>query len=82
MAKAQGGTKGHPSYLILQKASDIVFEYAHEKRPTVISMSDETDDFNVLWNQLDQIGLDLCKVATIDKALKTVRYFGAEWISP
>ncbi len=67
-----------PPYLILQKASEIVFDYSHEKRPTVISTSDDTDDFIVLWRQLGQMGLDLCKVATIDKALKTARDFGAE----
>ena len=65
-----------PSYLILQKASDLILEYSHEKRPIGVSWFDKKDDFIEIWQKLDQMGLDLDKVATIDKALKTVRdYF-------
>jgi len=64
-----------PSYLILQKASDLVLDYAHEKRPKVISWFDDKDDFIELWQKLEQMSLDLDKVTTIDKALKTVRDF-------
>ena len=67
-----------PSYLILQKASDMVLEYAHEKRPKVISWFDDKDDFIELWQKLEQMSLDLDKVTTIDKALKTVRDFNPD----
>ncbi len=76
--KHKEALKDMPSYLILQKASEIVFYYAHEKKPTVISMSDDTDDFNIMWTQMDQMGVDLQVLSTIDKALKTVRDFGTE----
>ena len=67
-----------PSYLILQKASDLVLEYAHEKRPIEISWFDREDDFIELWQKLEQISLDLDKVTTIDKALNTVRDFNPD----
>ena len=67
-----------PSYLILQKASDMVLEYAHEKRPAEISWFDKKDDFIELWQKLEQMSLDLDKVTTIDKALKTVRDFNPD----
>ena len=67
-----------PSYLILQKASDLVLEYAHEKRPKVISWFDDKDDFIDLWQKLEQMSIDLDKVTTIDKALKTVRDFNPD----
>ena len=62
-----------PTYLILQKASDIVFAYSDTKRPITISWFDTTDDFVVLWQKLEQISNDLDKLAIIDKALKTIR---------
>ncbi len=70
-----------PSYLILQKASDMVLEYAHEKRPKVISWFDDKDDFIELWQKLEQMSIDLDKVTTIDKALKTVRNFDPDELS-
>ena len=65
--------KNIPSYLILQKASDLILDYAHEKRPIEISWFDKEDDFVELWQNMEQMSLDLDKMATIDKALKTVR---------
>ena len=62
-----------PSYLILQKASDIVFDYTDTKRPLEISWHDKEDDFVIMWQKLEQISNDLDKLAVIDKALKTVR---------
>ena len=62
-----------PSYLILQKASEIVFGYSDTKRPHEISWHDKEDDFIVLWQKLESISNDLDKIAVIDKALKTVR---------
>ena len=65
--------KNIPSYLIIQKASDLILDYAHEKRPIEISWFDKDDDFIELWEKLEQMSLDIDKMATIDKALKTVR---------
>lgn len=62
-----------PSYLILQKASDFVLDYSHTKRPIVISWFDTTDDFIILWQKIEQMSNDLDKMATIDKALHTIR---------
>ncbi len=67
-----------PSYLILQKASDFVLDYSHTKRPTVISWFDRTDDFIILWQKLEQMSNDLDKLATIDKALHTIRKMDKE----
>lgn len=62
-----------PSYLILQRASDIAFNYSDTKRPLEISWHDDTDDFVILWKKLEYIGNDLDKLAVIDKALKTIK---------
>lgn len=64
---------GIPSYLILQKASKIVFDYSDTKRPIIISWFDDTDDFIILWKKLEYISNDLDKLAIMDKALQTVR---------
>ena len=62
-----------PSYLILQKASNIVFDYSDTKRPIEISWHDKTDNFIILWQKLEDISNDLDKLVVIDKALKTIR---------
>ena len=67
--------EGIPSYLIIQKASDLILEYAQEKRSIEISWFDKEDDFIELWEKLEQMSLDMDKIATIDKALKTIKDF-------
>ena len=62
-----------PSYLVLQKASSLVLDYSNEQRPIMISWFDKEDDFVELWGKLEQMCLDLHILATIDKALHTVR---------
>ena len=64
-----------PSYLVLQRASSLVLDYAHEKRPIEISWLDKEDDFTELWRKMDQMSMDLHILAVIDKALKTVRNY-------
>ena len=67
-----------PSYLVLQRASEIVFDYSDTKRPLGISWQDKEDDFVILWQKLEQISNDLDKITVIDKALKTVRDFSKD----
>ena len=62
-----------PSYLVLQKASNLILDYSNEKRPIMISWFDDKDDFIELWEKLEQMSLDLHMLSTIDKALHTVR---------
>ena len=64
-----------PSYLILQKASNLILDYSNEKRPIMISWFDDTDDFIELWQKLEQMSLDLHVLSIIDKALKTIKDF-------
>ena len=58
-----------PTYIILQKASNIILEIAEEYYPNIPF----NEDFRKLWCESDDIVQDLDKFAIIDKTLQTIK---------
>ena len=56
-----------PSYMVLQKTLDIIWEYNYERIPC-ISYNEKDDDFKQIWNRLDQTIKDLETIYIIDKS--------------
>ena len=56
-----------PTYMILDKTLDILWNYEMEKIP-YISHDEKNDDFRQIWDRLDQTRRDLETIYIIDKS--------------
>ena len=60
-----------PTFLTLQKASDIVLDFTEKNYPNIPNYDNE--DFRTLWSKSDDLVKDLDKFAIMDKALQTIK---------